>query len=66
MDYVMPNFITGKEEGLPKRDHDSPTEAWIEGWNDFMEYGPSATNPYGVSDANRQEWEDGFEAASTN
>lgn len=27
-------------------DHDRPTEAWILGWNDGMQYGLSAINPY--------------------
>jgi hypothetical protein len=65
-EYVMPNFVTGKEEPLPNNDPSIPTEAWIEGWEAYMEYGHSVTNPYGISDANHQEWEDGWTAAKEN
>lgn len=57
------NYITGQWEAFPKRNRNEPTEAWVRGWNEGMQYGKSIANPFTEATLEWHEWQDGWEAA---
>jgi hypothetical protein len=54
--------ITGEAVPVNEPDPDSPTAAWVEGWNACMHGGLSA-NPYELGDQEYRDWQEGWEAA---
>ena len=61
--WMIHNFITGEEVESKKLVEEGPTEAWVNGWNDGMDYGGSAINPYTEATTEWHDWDDGCEAA---
>ena len=55
--------LFGNERELPERDWDSPTEAWVEGWNAGMFLYLPQDNPYELGDDEYRDWQEGYEAA---
>jgi hypothetical protein len=62
----MQYTITGELVPVPDIDHDSPTEAWVRGWNDGMEGIADNCNPYAPGDQEHRDWQEGWEAAERN
>ena len=64
-EYKIHNFVTGKDETLPKHDPNEPTNQWIEGWLAGMsEYIKVQTNPYEQGTTEWHEWDDGWNEAN--
>ena len=61
--YVTTNWITSQDVAANKPDPDCPTEAWVQGWTDGMQFGKSAINPYSPSSQDAVAWDEGRDAA---
>jgi len=55
--------VTDQFEEIPKQDPNEPSEAWVQGWDDFMKHGISAINPYPEFTDDHRNWLDGFQCA---
>jgi ribosome modulation factor len=60
--WLARNFITGKDEPLPKPDPNEPTEAWVQGWTASMN-NEFKSSPYAESSQEHHDWLDGYKAA---
>jgi hypothetical protein len=61
--WLIKDLFTGEEIYLlPRPTPDTPTDAWIQGWNDGMEL-QSRDNPYSDSTLEYHDWQEGYEAA---
>lgn len=60
--WVMHDFISGQDIELPAVDPDSPTEAWVQGWDANM-HGGSDINPFDPCTQEAIDWQDGWDCA---
>lgn len=63
---TMHNFITGKDEPIPQRNPNEPTQAWADGWEAYMNGAMSEDNPFEPHSQEHHDWEDGWMAAEDN